>query len=60
MILFLELVKAIIHKYFLEECKYILKKKEDVPKHITDDVKISSDEENSGKEKSDEENYSEE
>ena len=31
-----------------------------MPKHITDDVKISSDEENSDKEKSDEENYSEE
>ena len=32
--------------------------KEKMPKYITDNIKISSDEENSDKENSDEENYS--
>ena len=44
---------------FLEECKYVVKEIR-MPKYITDDVQISSDEEISDKENSDKENYSEE
>ena len=49
---------------FLKECKYVFKEKK-MSKYITDDVEISSDEENSDeensdKDNSDEENYSEE
>ena len=42
---------------FLEECKYVVKKKK-IPKYIIDDIEISSDsdEENSNEENSDEEN----
>ena len=43
---------------FLEECKYVVKEIR-MPKYITDDVQISSDEEISDKESSDKENYSE-
>ena len=45
--------KNYYHQEFLEEFKYIVKEKE-MPKHITDNLEISSDEE-----KSDEENYKE-
>ena len=49
---------------FLEECKNVVKEKQ-MPKYITEDVEIStdeesSDEENCDKENSDEENYSKE
>ena len=41
---------------FLEECKYVTKE-EKMPKYITEDIEISSDE--SDKEDSDEENFDE-
>ena len=39
---------------FLEECKLIVKEKK-IPKYITDDITISSDEENSSEKNPDEE-----
>ena len=47
-------VKNYYPQAFLEKCKYVVKEKK-MPKYITDDMKISSDEENSCKE-----NYGEE
>ena len=57
MILFLEQVTIIIPKFFLEECKYVVKE-EKIPKYIFDDIEISfdSDRENCDKENSDEKN----
>ena len=40
---------------FFEECKYVVKEKKKMLKYITDDIEISSEEENS-----DEENYTKE
>ena len=61
MILFLERVKIITFQCFLEECKYAVKEKK-IPKHIIDDIEISSDpdRENFDEETSDEENSDEE
>ena len=55
MIQFIEKIKTIL-KYFLEECKYIVKEKK-TSKFIIDDMGIYSDD--SDKEGSDEENYDE-
>lgn len=41
-------------KVFLEECEYVVKKR--MPDHITNDIGLSSDEENSGEENFNEEN----
>ena len=61
MILFLEQVEIIIHKYFLEECNYVVKEKK-IPKYIIDNIEISSDsdKENSAEDNSDEDNSDEE
>ena len=44
---------------FLEECKYVAKGK-NMSKYITDEIEISSDEQNYNEENSDEENFNEE
>ena len=44
---------------FLEECKHVAEEKK-MHEYITDEIEISSDEENSNKENSDEENFNEE
>ena len=56
MILFVEVVKVVTLKCFLikEECKYIAKEKKK-PKYITDDLEISSNEENYCRKNSDQE-----
>ena len=51
---FIEQIKTIILKCFLEECKYVVKEKK-MPQYITDNIEIcsnGSDEENSDKESS--------
>ena len=47
--------KSYYTQVFLEEYKYVVKEL-NIPKYIIDDIKISSDEENSSEENSNEEN----
>ena len=51
--------KSYYPQVFLEECKYVVKEKK-MLKCITDNVEVSSDEENSDEENSDKENSIEE